>query len=92
MKGIKEMEASAGERNGDQTELRLAGLDTKVDMLIWLLAERDQRIERLAVTLAALLAQAYQPTVQQQIVGQLLGVTQAAPANPMMPNPLAQGA
>lgn len=86
------MEASAGERNGDVLELRVAGLDTKVDMLIWLLAERDQRIERLAVTLAALLAQAYQPQVQQQIVGQLLGIGQQQPAvaNSMMPN-LPQG-
>ena len=77
------MEASAGERNGDQVELRLAGLDTKVDMLIWLLAERDQRIERLAVTVAALLAQAYQPQVQQQIVGQLLGINNSAPLTSM---------
>jgi hypothetical protein len=77
------MEASAGERNGDQLELHLAGLDTKVDMLIWLLAERDQRIERLATTLAAMLAQAYQPQVQQQIVGQLLGIHNSAPVMPM---------
>lgn len=69
-----EASAGAGQRNGDQLELRLAGLDTKVDMLIWLLAERDLRIERLATTVAAMLAQMYQPQVQQQIVSQLLGI------------------
>ena len=64
---------TAQARNGSQTELQLTGLETKVDLLIWLHAEQAQQVQRLAVALAGVLAQMAQPQIQQNIVNGLLG-------------------
>lgn len=68
-------------------------MEYKVDCLTWLLHEERLRTIRLAQAIAAVLAQAAQPQITNQILGQLLTTT--APldgAPPVMPGPLPTGA
>jgi hypothetical protein len=59
--------------NGAVKSLDQLTVEEKIDFLTWLHAEQDNRIQRLALAMAGLLAQAYQPQMQKQIVDQLLG-------------------
>jgi hypothetical protein len=64
-------------------------VEYKVDCLIWLHAEQTLRVVRLAQVVASLLAQAAQPGLTNQILGQLLStdtpIQGAPPVMPVMP-------
>jgi len=60
-------------------ERRLAELEEGLAAVIWLIAERDVRITRMAQVRGSFLAQAAQAQITDQIVGSLL--------NPNMPIP-----
>jgi hypothetical protein len=54
-------------------EAKIAELEAKIAFLDWMREEQRQQIQRLAVTLASVLAQMAQPQIQQNIVANLLG-------------------
>jgi hypothetical protein len=61
------------QRNGSRTEQRVAALEEQMQVLAWLHTEKAAQVIALAQALAAMLAQAYQPQVQNAITARLLG-------------------
>lgn len=72
----------AASSNGSEEAVSLEALQKQVTLLAWLHAEQAGQVQRLAMTIAALLAQAAQPTMQQQILNGLLGVQPPAQQQP----------
>ena len=68
-------------RNGSGTpqkqetnpEIKIKNLEDKIAFLDWMREEQRLQIQRLAMSLASVLAQLAQPQIQQNIVANLLG-------------------
>jgi hypothetical protein len=65
--------SGAAQKQESDLEAKIKILEDKVAFLDWMREEQRQQIQRLAMSLAGVLAQMAQPQIQSNIVANLLG-------------------